>query len=359
MGVCSLSEAEPPARTTDNKDSVRKDGKGRYQVVKLVLLGAGESGKTTLCRQMKVTYGDGFSRASIQEHRALIRSNLVLFIRILIDEAEERNTGRFSKEVEELIEDVKDQEMDDNGKYHLTEDLAQSIGKIWRDPPIQKVYSMRSKYQLDDNAKHFLDKAESIGRDAYKASEEDIIRSRVRTVGRSKIRFDVRGQMFEMEDVGGQRSERAEGKRGFDNVTSVIFVAALSAYDQTLIDDSKRSMMEETLDLFEEVISSDDFKNLRECSLILFLNKKDIFKEKLEVEKIPLGVCPAFRNYKGSANYEEAIEFVCRKFRERNVLNREIFIYDVCAVDRQNVIRIFNAIKKTVLKSALDYAGLF
>ena len=41
-----------------------------------------------------------------------------------------------------------------------------------------------------------------------------------------------------MYDVGGQRNERKKWIHCFENVTAVIFVAALSAYDQVLYEDS-------------------------------------------------------------------------------------------------------------------------
>mmetsp|Transcript_4456 Transcript_4456/g.7968 ORF Transcript_4456/g.7968 Transcript_4456/m.7968 type:complete len:357 (-) Transcript_4456:174-1244(-) len=355
MGICAAGE-DQPERDTEKRES--GEGIHAKRVIRLALLGAGESGKTTLSRQMRSTYGDGFSKNYLLEHRNLIRSNLIKTILTLIEEAEERNVGKFSLEAQELIQDVKELDMDDAGMYQINEDLGYAVGKIWRDPIIQQVYTMRSQFQLDENAKHFLDLAEMICRDNYRASQNDIIRNRVRTVGRSAINFEIRGQKFEMVDVGGQRSERAKWKRGFENLTSVIFVAALSAYNQVSIEDSKRSRTEEALDLFEQVACSDEMKNIRDCSLILFLNKKDVFKEKLEVEKIPLTVCPAFKDYKGKAKYDEALDYVIKQFQKRVKTNRDVFIYDVCAVDTENVIRIFNSVKKTILRSALDYAGL-
>jgi guanine nucleotide-binding protein subunit alpha len=38
-------------------------------------------------------------------------------------------------------------------------------------------------------------------------------------------------------DVGGQRSERKKWLHYFDNVTAVLFVVAISGYDQVLIED--------------------------------------------------------------------------------------------------------------------------
>ena len=51
-------------------------------------------------------------------------------------------------------------------------------------------------------------------------------------------RYEIDGSTFEMYDVGGQRNERKKWIHCFDNVTAVIFVAALSEYDQCLFEDA-------------------------------------------------------------------------------------------------------------------------
>merc|ERR1719174_3577782 len=58
--------------------------------------------------------------------------------------------------------------------------------------------------------------------------------ARVRTSGIVTERYCIEGSTFEMYDVGGQRNERKKWIHCFDNVTAVIFVAALSEYDQVL-----------------------------------------------------------------------------------------------------------------------------
>jgi guanine nucleotide-binding protein subunit alpha len=86
-----------------------------------------------------------------------------------------------------------------------------------------------------------------------------------------------------MFDVGGQRSERKKWIHCFEAVTSIIFCVALSEYDQVLLEESRQNRMMESLVLFESVINSRWF--LR-TSIILFLNKTDVFKSKLP--KVPL-----------------------------------------------------------------------
>ena len=101
-----------------------------------------------------------------------------------------------------------------------------------------------------------------------------------------------------MIDVNGLRSERHKWIHCFENVTSIIFVIALSDYDQiNIVESSKKkevpnikqdsiklnhfffkNRLEESKALFKIIINSAFFKN---SSFILFLNKKDIFAEKI------------------------------------------------------------------------------
>ena len=74
-----------------------------------------------------------------------------------------------------------------------------------------------------------------------------------------------------MFDVGGQRNERRKWIHAFDNVQAVVFVAALSEYDQVLFEDETQNRMEEALQLFDQIVNSKWFKT---TAMILFLNKK-------------------------------------------------------------------------------------
>lgn len=61
---------------------------------------------------------------------------------------------------------------------------------------------------------------------------------------------------FRVFDVGGQRAERRKWINCFDNVTSVIFVAAISEYDQVLFEDPSKNRVEEAVELFEEICAN-------------------------------------------------------------------------------------------------------
>ena len=102
---------------------------------------------------------------------------------------------------------------------------------------------------------------------------------------------------FNIIDVGGQKSERKKWIQCFDCVTAVIFVASLSCYDEALYEDYKINSMTDQLELFDDVVNH---HALQETSLILFLNKKDLFAEK--VRRVPLNKCASFSSYDGAAH---------------------------------------------------------
>lgn len=97
---------------------------------------------------------------------------------------------------------------------------------------------------------------------------------------------------FRMFDVGGQRSERKKWIHCFEGVTAIIFCVALSGYDLVLAEDEEMNRMIESMKLFDSICNSKWFV---ETSIILFLNKKDLFEEK--IVRSPLTIC--FPEYSG------------------------------------------------------------
>jgi guanine nucleotide-binding protein G(i) subunit alpha len=71
-----------------------------------------------------------------------------------------------------------------------------------------------------------------ISAEGYIPTEQDVLRSRVRTTGIVENEFEIDHNKFKMFDVGGQRNERKKWIHCFESVTAVLFVAAISEYDQ-------------------------------------------------------------------------------------------------------------------------------
>ncbi len=132
----------------------------------------------------------------------------------------------------------------------------------------------------------------------------------------------------------------------------MLFVAAISEYNQVLYEDETQNRMVESLTLFDEICNS---KWFRKTSMILFLNKRDIFAEK--IESWPLSTY--FREYSGPNNYESCAEWIQQQFEEKNQEHdKQIYTHLTCATDTNNVQAVFSAVKDIIIRKNLNRVGL-
>lgn len=112
--------------------------------------------------------------------------------------------------------------------------------------------------------------------------------------------------------------------------------------------------MHESMKLFDSICNN---KWFTETSMILFLNKKDLFSEK--ITRSPLTLC--FSDYTGGNEYGEAGSFIQRKFEELNKQKekKEIYTHFTCATDTTNVQFVFDAVTDVIIKNNLKDCGLF
>jgi len=104
-----------------------------------------------------------------------------------------------------------DQEL--KGDEEIDERLGTALQSLWHDRGIQVTFEQRANFQLTDSTKYFMERLDEVMRDGYVPSEQDVLRSRVRTTGIVENEFVIDGNQFKMYDVGGQRNERK--KNGF------------------------------------------------------------------------------------------------------------------------------------------------
>lgn len=156
-----------------------------------------------------------------------------------------------------------------------------------------------------------------------------------------------------MFDVGGQRSERKKWIHCFEGVTAIIFCVALSAYDLVLAEDEEMNRMVESMKLFDSICNSKWFVS---TSIILFLNKKDLFEEK--IARSPLTIC--FPEYAGPNTYTDASHYIRAKFENLNKRKdqKEIYTHFTCATDTTNIQFVFDAVTDVIIKNNLKDCGL-
>jgi len=238
------------------------------------------------------------------------------------------------------------------GDEPLTEEIAAAVETLWADKGIKATYDARSSFQLTDSCSYFFEKAHDCAKSNYMPSDQDVLRSRVRTTGIVENEFVIEGNRFKLFDVGGQRNERKKWIHCFEGVTAVLFVAAISEYDQMLYEDENMNRMHEALTLFGEICNSRWFTN---TSMILFLNKRDLFAEK--IQRVPLKKC--FENYTGENTYEAAGEYIKAQFEAKNLSEgKDIYTHLTCATDRDQTKLVFDTVTQIIINISIKEAGL-
>lgn len=318
---------------------------------KFLLLGPGESGKSTLFKQMKILYQKGGSSEEKLEYKNIIRSNIVKsMITILgviqksqqpgglpgIDQAIRLN----GPENEERAERTKKIAEDDptymlNIDRHFTDAVVEDLLALWADNGVQEVYGIRSRFQLLDSTSYFYENMDRIKDPQYVPSTQDVLYCRVKTTGVVESEFNIDGFDFTLVDVGGQRNERKKWIHCFDNVTAVIFVVAISEYDQVCYEDEETNRITEALNLFDEMCNSKFFENI---PMVVLFNKNDLFEEK--IKNVDLGKW--YEDYDGGADYGNASLFMQNMFQQRvRIDGKKVSFHYTSAIDEKSVVNMF------------------
>lgn len=302
---------------------------------------------------MKIIHEKGYSSEECEQYKRVVYSNtiqsLIAIIRAMgrlrIDFADPSNT-----EIARQFFTYASAAEDGN----LIPDLFILMKRLWADNGVQMCFARSREYLLNDSAAYYLNSLDIISKPNYVPTLQDVLRTRVKTTGIVETNFTFKGLYFKMFDVGGQRSERKKWIHCFEGVTAIIFCVALSGYDLVLAEDEEMNRMIESMKLFDSICNS---KWFMDTSIILFLNKKDLFEEK--IIKSPLTVC--FPEYSGKNSYEEASSYIKMKFENLNKRKdqKEVYTHFTCATDTTNIQFVFDAVTDVIIKNNLKDCGLF
>lgn len=185
---------------------------------------------------------------------------------------------------------------------------------------------------------------------SYLPTRLDVLHARKPTKGIIEDEIDIKGIPFKFVDVGGQRSQRQKWFQCFENVTSIMFLASSSEFDQVLMEDRRTNRLVESCNIFETIVNNKCFVNV---SIILFLNKTDLLEEKIRTTSIK----NYFPEFTGSPHKLEDVQnFLLQLFdskRNAEARSKPLFHHFTTAVDTENIKFVFQAVKDTILQDNL------
>jgi GTPase SAR1 family protein len=349
-GIVVTDEAKTATRKVDAV--LENEARNEQEKIKLLLLGAGESGKSTIFKQMKILYGTTFNEDERKAQTLTIYNNIIVAMKQLVRQSKlmefESHLQPENQAAFDSFQAVSENDL-------ITPAIGDAIKALWSDASIRLVWERRNEFHLIESVQFYFDRIDTIKAEDYIPSKEDILHNRVRTSGIITERYLIDNAIFEMYDVGGQRNERKKWMHCFEGVTAVIFVVGLSEFDQMLYEDSRTNRMIEALPLFDETCNNEHFID---SSFIVFFNKRDLFQVKIQSRSIKS--VPGFEDFDGTEyDFHAGVEYFTRKFMEKSHLNRsrQIYHHVTCATDTHNVRVVFEACKDIVLRENIKNSG--
>jgi len=308
---------------------------------KILVLGTGESGKSTFVNQMLHLENQQFSPKDIESYIYALRSNVLESLHHYIVKSKELHLVFTPREYEarELIEiayrDLQDkvpppsivEEIMHLWKsnfiqfLHRIKDLPASALsaeevelKKLQDEKVENsgtIEKMKERYWNLDAVDYYMANAKRIFDPNFAPVIEDIIMARKRTTSILTSKLTYKNITWNIVDVGGQVSERRKWIHQFSEVQAIIYVINLADYTNEMFEVEGKNRMHDSLECFDEICHNAIFL---ETPIYLFFNKRDLFENKIKKGNL-LQDC--FPEYTGKHDYAEYKNYIVAKYTER------------------------------------------
>jgi len=363
--ACSCNDTEEDKRSRGIEKQLLADREFSH-AIKILVCGAGDSGKTTLNRQMKIIHLGGFTKAERKQFMPAIIHNIV--------NATYKILTKIYGDGIKLSGDNKDNYLtDDDQKKNIIFTLENGLkGSYFEVPNVLKALisvilqqkefwnyfeNYFTKFHLSDGVKFLLENFNDISSKDHLPTDQEILHSKTLTAGLFEMRFRVNNQPFIMYDVGGQRIERKKWCSVYEDISCALFIVGISEYNQELAEDTTKNRLLESIEVFQELISN---PRLKDKSIVLFLNKVDIFERKIKT--IPLSICFPECPKEIVHDAEKAKLYIKDKLwgdKRNEAKDSKLYLSRfTCATDTENITTVFEAVKNFCIQRDLEESGL-
>ncbi|KAJ1564000.1 guanine nucleotide-binding protein subunit alpha, partial [Nowakowskiella sp. JEL0078] len=237
MGICTSSPEDLQNKLIELRIAEDQKLFEQLNTIKLLLLGTGESGKSTILKQFRLLHGSAWNSSELSSFKTAVLSNLLGSAKTLIEAMDKLEIPWDSQRAESVSNLIMSAPNTYGDGEFVSPEVADAIQIIWKDEGIQLCFSRSNEYQLMDSCRYYMDEAPRLCHPSYIPQNQDILRTRVMTTTITENNFKIGSKHFRLFDVGGQRSERKKWAPYFDDCSAIIFVAAISAFDQTCFED--------------------------------------------------------------------------------------------------------------------------
>ncbi|KAI9315443.1 guanine nucleotide binding protein, alpha subunit [Zopfochytrium polystomum] len=360
-----------------------------------------DAGKSTILKQLKLHAGADFSPSERDAGASALLRNLISTAKTLVhgmrllgipyggDGGDDDDAAVRAREAAAVVErfELDDRVAADGEREKVPTEVVDALQVLWADLGVQWCAKRGNEFGLPDSCEFLMTNYRSICSPTFTPTNHQLLHARQPTLGASETALVVSGRPVTVIDVGGQRRFRAKWAPFFDGVSAIIFVAALSSYDQVLGEDEEEgdgkraageaacekeegdervekgaraakqkdapvNRMKDSLSAFTQIANH---PLLHHIPIILFLNKTDLFSRKIKTSPINAH----FPDYQGGPHLAAASQY----FRFRFVAsctdpNKPIVSHYTWATDTAQMKKILEDVTDAVLIRKMRDIGL-
>lgn len=298
--------------------------------LKILMLGGANVGKSTIFKQMRILYLNGFDNEDKEFAKGCIFENILETL-VDLDSSSDDYGLQVQESNEELVDDIKPVLLEIRTRsptdaVKIDTNTWERVSRLWNDPAIQAVFReiktptsnqvMKADRLLPDASGYFLSQIDRIRKDDYTPSDDDILHLRRSTTDSNSIHFvmDVMSLIgkstslnVECVDVGGQSHERQTWVNHSTDLNAILYVLSLSEFSS--VDQNGQNVLQTQLDLLKTIVQTPCFQN---ATVIVLLNKYDLMEEKLKGLKL----ADFFDDFSGTNDADSSVEFIKAKVAE-------------------------------------------
>eukprot|EP01121_Diplochlamys_sp_Union-15-3_P014061 TRINITY_DN4446_c0_g2_i1.p1 TRINITY_DN4446_c0_g2~~TRINITY_DN4446_c0_g2_i1.p1 ORF type:complete len:366 (-),score=59.33 TRINITY_DN4446_c0_g2_i1:6-1070(-) len=329
------------------------------QTLNIALAGIARSGKTTLSKQLRVIhFEEPFSERELENFKDILKYNVFSGITSLIKQI--TDTKESLKQIDDkanrkFVEQFLKLSWEDFQKQ--LPDLVPDILKFWEDKGVRLYVAENSIEDIERESQlsYVITRVTDIAKPEYLPTVNDAVRARQRTTGFTVLEFNTMytnpKMHWKLYDMGGQMTERKKWDGILnDNTKAIIFCVALDEFDRISDENPEETFLDEAVNVFK-IIASKVAQFEEPITLFLFLNKTDLFRNKLTKFKRFFS-----DQYDGGKDYDNAIKFITKKFAHDVSVNFKC--YETCALNKSQMATIFEDVLGNIIATRLNKSGL-
>ena len=191
-----------------------KDKQQDSLFLKILILGSGGSGKSTVFNHLQYIHRGSFTQRVLREMKTRMYEQVIETIQRLADSCGyyyDENSEKYSEmkvENNEMKEQI-DYILNYGGsKENLTQYFVDCLINVWNYKPIQEMFKLYNEICVPLSTKYYMNKFDVLCKDDYIPNKMDVLSVRYRTTGMKEMIVDINGTTWKICEVGGQRSER-------------------------------------------------------------------------------------------------------------------------------------------------------